>query len=723
MSREKSDQAFRVGLGHHQAGRLAEAEAEYRKAIGFRSNNADALQLLGVVLSQTGRAAEGVELLRRAIGFVPNAAGYQSNLGFALVAAGRHAEAIGPFERAVALEPGNAQHHANLGNLLSQLNHLEGAVAEFRRASELQGDSVPIWMALGLSLHRAGKYAEAVGCFRKVIGLKHESPDVYAQMGMSLHMDNERGQAEVALRRSLEMDPNQHVAWYTLGNVLQDTRRLDEAADAYRRALALRPNFAEAMHNLGTTLREGRKLEEALAQFRGVAALGFDSFELRSNLGVASKDMGDLDEAMAWFERALELKADPLVESNLIYTMHFHPEATPGSIAAAHARWNERYARQLMPAKVEFPNDRDPERRLRVGYVSPDFRLHPVGIFLGPLLGMHDHTKFEIACYSDVRAEDKFTERFRSYADVWWDTSKLNDEQLAELVRADRVDVLVDLTMHMSGSRMLMFARKPAPVEVTYLAYCSTTGLGAMDYRLSDPYLDPVGIDESVYSEKTVRLPCTYWCYHAAKDAPEVSALPAASNGYVTFGCLNNYCKVTRPTFEAWFEILRRVPGSRLLIHVDAGSHRERARAEASAAGIEPGRVEFQGFAPYEEYLKIYHRIDVALDPFPYTGGTTSCDALWMGVPIVTLAGKTAVSRGGFSILSNIGMGELVARDVEQYVRIAAELAGDLSRLGEIRSTLRERVRGSPVCDVRQFARDVEGAYRDMWRRWCDTQH
>jgi len=239
---------------------------------------------------------------------------------------------------------------------------------------------------------------------------------------------------------------------------------------------------------------------------------------------------------------------------------------------------------------------------------------------------------------------------------------------------------------------------------------------------LSDPYLDPPGIDESVYSEKTVRLPRTYWCYHAALDAPAVGPPPSQSTGQITFGCLNNFCKVTRPTFEAWFEILRRVPNSRLILHADAGGHRDRARALIQAAGLDPARLEFSGFLPLEQYLKVYHRIDIALDPFPYTGGTTSCDALWMGVPLISLAGKTSVSRGGLSILSNIGLPDLVARDTEQYIRLATDLANDLPRLSALRSELRERMRRSPICDAPQFVRDVEAAYRDMWARWCDGQ-
>jgi predicted O-linked N-acetylglucosamine transferase (SPINDLY family) len=264
-----------------------------------------------------------------------------------------------------------------------------------------------------------------------------------------------------------------------------------------------------------------------------------------------------------------------------------------------------------------------------------------------------------------------------------------------------------------------MFARKPAPVQVTYLAYCSTTGIDAMDCRLSDPYLDPPEIDESVYVEKTVRLPRTYWCYQVPLDVPDVSPLPAASAGNITFGCLNNYCKVTKPTWRAWYQILRQVPQSKLVVHADRGKHREVARQRMAEAGVDPNRLEFADFLPPLEYFRFYHTLDIVLDPFPYAGGTTTCDAMWMGVPVVTLAGQTAVSRGGFSLLSDVGLPELVARDVNQYVRIAADLASDVNRLAELRSTLRQKMLASPILDAPQFARDVEAALRWMWRQWC----
>jgi predicted O-linked N-acetylglucosamine transferase (SPINDLY family) len=267
---------------------------------------------------------------------------------------------------------------------------------------------------------------------------------------------------------------------------------------------------------------------------------------------------------------------------------------------------------------------------------------------------------------------------------------------------------------------MLVFARKPAPVQVTYLAYCSSTGLESIDYRLSDPYLDEPGMDESIYSERTIRLPQSYWCYEPIPRIPGIGPPPALERGFVTFGSLNNFCKVSEPALGAWAKLLRAVPTSQLLLHAHQGNHRQRVADRLEREGIEPTRIRFAGFMPTQQYFELYRGIDIALDTFPYGGGTTTCDGLWMGVPAVSLAGKTGVGRGGLSILSNIGLPELVADSEEAYVRIAAELARDLPRLSNLRRTLRQRMENSPLMDAAGFARNVEQAYRGMWRTWCE---
>ncbi len=334
-------------------------------------------------------------------------------------------------------------------------------------------------------------------------------------------------------------------------------------------------------------------------------------------------------------------------------------------------------------------------------------------------MAAHNHERFNVYCYSHAPRVDGVTDLIRRHASQWRNTSGLSDERAAQLIREDQIDILVDLTMHMSRNRMLLFSRKPAPVQVTYLAYCSTTGLDTIDYRFTDPHLDPAGSDDSIYSERSIRLPETYWCYQLDEHSPDAGPSPAKRNGDITFGCLNNFCKVSPQALDVWIEILRENPKSRLILHAHEGSHRQRMRDLLKIRGIDPQRLQFLGWVAYYDYLKQYQQIDIALDPFPCNGGTTTCNALWMGVPVITFSGKTAVGRGGVSVLRNVGLTELIAESIQRYVQIASELASNPARLSELREGMRNRMRASLLMDSSRFARNVEAAYRQMWQRWC----
>jgi predicted O-linked N-acetylglucosamine transferase (SPINDLY family) len=328
----------------------------------------------------------------------------------------------------------------------------------------------------------------------------------------------------------------------------------------------------------------------------------------------------------------------------------------------------------------------------------------------------HDHAQFEVFCYAQVPSPDAMTRRLQQHADHWRTIVGLSDEQVASQIRLDGIDILVDLTLHMASNRLLVFARKPAPVQVTYLAYCGSSGMSAIDYRISDPYLDPPGSDLSCYSEETVRLPRTYWCYQPGAS-PAPAPAPALKNGFITFGCLNNFAKVSPVALDLWATILVAVPKSRLIIHASPGAHLNDIARRMERAGVEASRVLFIGKQPWAAYMQTYAEIDIALDPFPYAGGITTCDALWMGVPAVTLSGETAVGRGGRSILSNLGLMELIAFSPDQYARIAIDLAQDRDRITDLRDRMQDRMLASPLMDAPRFARDMEAAYRQMWHK------
>jgi predicted O-linked N-acetylglucosamine transferase (SPINDLY family) len=399
--------------------------------------------------------------------------------------------------------------------------------------------------------------------------------------------------------------------------------------------------------------------------------------------------------------------------------MHYHSEYDAQGIAKELRRWNRQHAEPLREFIQLHTNDRDPDRRLRIGYVSPDFLHHVVGQSLLPLLQKHDRQQFEITCYAHVLRPDAMTRQLQENAHCWRNIVGLTDEEVAKQIRDDRIDILVDLSLHTPNNRLLVFARKPAPVQVTYLAYCGTSGMSAMDYRLSDPYLDPLNTDLSCYSEKTVRLPQSYWCYRPAGPGDEPSASPAARNGFVTFGCLNNFAKVSSAALELWGRIMMAEPSSRMIIHALPGTHLDRVVHQLDRGGVAKDRLRFVGKQPWMGYTQTYSQIDIILDAFPFAGGITTCDALWMGVPVVSLSGVTAVGRGGRSILSNIGMAELLANSQEEYAQIASALARDIPRLNNLHATLRHNMEQSPLMDAGKFALNVEAAYRSMWQTWC----
>ena len=682
-ARELMEAALRA----HQAGELSQAAEFYRRFLGLRPGQPDALSNLGNALFQLGRAEEAVQVCRQA----------------------------------VAARPAFAEAHLNLGMALQKLGRLAEAIEGYRQALAVRPDFVPALNGLGTALQQNGQLDEAASTYRRAIGLAPGYRDALNNLGNTLR---ESGQIEAAVqvfREALVHNPTDAELLNNLGIALEAIGQLEESEMVYRRAISARAGFAPAHYNLANLLQREGDLDQAIESFQAALRIDPELTEAWINLGNALCDSGRSDEAFEHYRRGVAVRPNSRFAGTLIYAMNFDPAVTPEHLRQEQARWNRQYAQPLRHLISRHTNDRSPGRRLRVGYVSPDLGNHPVGRFMLPLLAHHDRGQFEIHCYSDAARFDAVGEKNKSHVDVWRQTVKLPDEQVASQIRQDQIDILVDLTMHSSANRLLVFARKPAPVQVSYLAYPGSTGLETIDYRLTDPYIDPPDEPERDrnYSGKSFRLPHTFWCYAPPPEAGDVAPLPALANGQITFGCLNSFSKVSSFIFDAWTRLLGEVAGSRLVLHSRRGLHRQRLRDRLSAAGIDPQRLEFVGFLPTAEYFREYGKIDIALDSFPYAGGTTTCDALWMGVPVVTLAGQTAISRGGASVLSNIGLKRLVARSVDEYVSIARELAADVPALAQLRSEMRARMLSSPLMDAAGFARDVESAYRQMWHVWC----
>jgi protein O-GlcNAc transferase len=519
------------------------------------------------------------------------------------------------------------------------------------------------------------------------------------------------------IKKALRLGPDTPVVLAHAAHVLMRYGQPKRARQLWEHLIELQPDSVGALWNLAVCHLTQDDAAVAEKYFRKVMELAPRHPELHMVLGNVVRSTGRIEEAVALYREGARLFDQDIRQSgNYLYALQFDPSYGPEQIHAKHAAWG-RALETAIPAATGHANDRSPDRRLRIGYVSPDFRGHPVGYCLWPMFREHDHSQFEIYCYSDTRHPDEMTPLFRQNSDVWRETARLSDPQLAAQVSQDRIDVLVDLVMYTEGVRLGMFARKPAPIQVTWLAYPGSTGLSRMDYRFTDPVLDPPNETDHFYTEQSIRLE-SFWCYEPPANSPPVGPLPAQKNGYVTFGCFNNFAKVNDVVLEAWREILAAVPNSRLVLVPPQGKITERVREKL---GTDHGRLIGLPRELRLVYFKNYHRIDLALDPFPCTGGVTTLDGLWMGVPVVTLAGRTVVSRGGLSILSHVGLTELAVKNKADYVALAVALARDQARLCELRAGLRERLERSVLMDGKRFARQAESAYRATWHKWCET--
>jgi protein O-GlcNAc transferase len=606
------------------------------------------------------------------------------SLASLLLRSGASAEALELIGRAVASSP-DAANFATQGMVLASLGRFADAVDSCSRAAALCPTFPEIHNNLGNALQLAGRLDEAIAAYEQALLVWPSHVEAQINLAEAYKAKGMHDRAISQLQQVIRGNPDLFEAHLNLGGAFQARGDLDDAAQAYERALAHRPNSILAL----------------------------------ANLAIVHKDAGRLDQAIDCHDRAFAIRPDAHIAPGRLFLLQYHRSYDAQTICNEHRGWYERYVKpKVLPLKTHA-NDRSPGRRLRIGYVSPDFRDHPVARNLLPLLRHHDHGRFEILCYSNTFQADEVTHRMRDLTDMWREIHSLDDEQVEAQIKADGIDILVDLALHTSQNRLLLFARKPAPIQVTFAGYPGTTGVETIDYRLTDPYLDPPTEDrDRLYVEESFRLPESFWCYDPVDREP-VNSLPAIANGYIAFGCLNNFCKVNDDVLSLWADVLRRVPRSRLILLSKRGKHRARRVDFLAEHGIAASRLEFVDHQPRVDYLRTYHRIDLGLDTFPYNGHTTSLDSFWMGVPVVTLVGATVVGRAGWSQLSNLKLTEFAADSRERFVELTVNLAQDLSRLSDLRATLRTRMENSPLMDGNRFARGVEAAFRRMWERWC----
>ncbi len=742
-------------VGLHQTGQLSQAVALYEQILKLQAQHFGALNMLGVATHQMGQSERAISLINQALQVKPDYVGAHSNLGKIYDDLSQYELALQSYDRALALKPDLAEVLINKSVVQHTLKDYGGALNSAEQAIQLRDDLPQAFNNKGNAQRELGQMQAALDSYDQALALDPGYVDALCNRGTAL---SALGQSQLALEsydQALSVNPNLAAAHVYRGAVLRELKRDQEALESYERALSLRPGdavaqvnrgavlldlqrpldalaafdraleidpqLAEAHYNRGVSLAELKRPEDALAAYDSALALRHDSGQAHANRGGVLNDLGRHRESMAALRFAIELNPnDALTHANMVYAMMYQAEFSAADILAEARRWDQAHAQAFSHQISPHSNRAEPERRLRIGYVSPDWwGGHCQALFTVPLLSHHDTEQCEVYVYSHTAQSDNITAKLQQHATQWLDTRDMSDEQLAQRIRDDEIDILVDLTLFMANGRPLLFARKAAPVQVAWLAYPGTTGLSTMDYRLTDPYLDPQGQNDELYSEKSIRLPDTFWCYDPLAPDIDAGSLPASANGFVTFGCLNNFCKVSDETLHLWGQVMSQLSGSRLLLLAPPGQHRQRATNLLGEHGIDASRVEFVGFVPRMQYLEYYRRIDVCLDTAPYNGHTTSLDAFWMGVPVVTKRGQTIAGRAGWSQLNNLRLTELATEDDASFVQCAVALAGDLPRLQVLRAELRSRMKASPLMDGARFARGIEAAYRDMWRDWC----
>lgn len=575
---------------------------------------------------------------------------------------------------------------------------------------------------LGVINGKLGRVDEAMECLRAAISLRPDHALAHYNLGAMFRSLGRLEDAERSFSEAVRLNPNQIDSYEQLKEVLLDMGRGEDAARCCLEMLKLYPVNAETISTKGSMLHILSRLEDAAECYRKALQLKPDSALLHDSLASVLCEQGKYASAIENYRLALNLApTNYRLHSNLLLTLQYSPDIDSAELFEEHLRAAKAYSVTRSGGAVHTCEP-ESEKRIRIGYVSSDFRLHSVAFFLEPLLINHDGNRVEIFCYSGVSRPDAMTERFQGWAYHWRNIAGMSDEQVAAMVNADAIDILVDLAGYTSGCRLGLFARKPAPIQVSWLGYPDTTGLDAMDYRITDALADPEGRDE-FYVESLVRLPGCFLCYKPVVAAPEVAKLPALENGYVTFGSFNMLSKINERVVVLWADVLRTVPRSRLLIKsapLTDSATTERYYDFFESQGIGRDRVELIGHtATQVEHLNLYKRLDIALDTFPYNGTTTTCEALWMGVPVVTLTGERHSGRVGVSLLNAVDMPDWIAETSEQYVSIAAKMAADLPRLAKLRAGLREHMAVSRLCDGKSFAVKIEAAYREMWRKYC----
>ncbi len=705
-------------------GALEKARVCCLRALELQPNFAEAMVTLAGVHRGAGELDEALGLLARALKLKP---GYGEGLlqyGLALAAKRDFKQAISIFKKACAAVPDSVEARYHLGVAWEESGRYPEALGCYERAAKCNPKVGEVWHRWGMLLIGLRDYAKAEAILRKAVGCNEADPEYHYQLGRAFQLSNRSQEALAEFNLAIERGGNTPELHNNRGILFKEQGRGFDAVECFYRALKLKPDMISALNNLGAICTDIGMTSEALECIRLLIARRPDLPSAHNNLGKLLKDSGRAAEALASYRRAMELDPKmPEFQHNYLLCLNYVPGLHPREVFEAHRAWGERTVRNIARRYKRQRPMGSAGRKLRIGYVSADFCQHPVAAFIEALFERQDRERFEVTAYCDAKRLDNVTERLRGLTDRWRLTAEMSHSELARKIEEDQIDILVDLSGHTAWNRLELFALRPAPVQVSYLGYPATCGLSAIDYRITDSFADPEGTTEQWHTERLVRLASCAWCYQAPADAPAIVANPSAQTGYVTFGCFNQLAKLNPGLFELWIRLLKRVPGSHLTLKART-LHDPAVKQEIieffSKRGIDETRLDMIGYAPsVAGHLGAYRQVDIALDSFPYHGTTTTCEALWMGAPVVTLAGGTHVSRVGVSLLNAMELPELVASSEDEYLAIAAHLAEDEPRRVSLREGMRARMQASPLMNPGAFAASMDEAFLRMWREYA----
>ncbi|HYW56925.1 MAG TPA: tetratricopeptide repeat protein [Polaromonas sp.] len=696
----------------------------YLTTLKYKPDSAAAFYNLGNARVALGQPEAAIDNYRRAIALKPEFTDAHIRLASLQHMLGQLDDAAASYGHALSLDAGNADTHLSHGIALQELGRIEAAQESYCRALQIKPDFAEAHCNLGGIKKKLNDIEAAVACFQRAIEINPDFAEAHSNLGNTLQVFAKHDEAAKCFQKALELKPDFAEAHLSYGTVWQHFGELDLAEEKYRRAIELKPSLAKAHMNLGIVLNLSRRFDESLACYRRALEITPDYVDALVNLANVQKDMGQLDAALATLRRALALDGNCIqAHHNLLFIQNYLAEHPAKQISGDARRFGEVVTRQARPY-TSWPNSPLPERRLKVGLVSGDLCSHPVGYFLeGVLKALASQAieRLEVIAYPNRVCDDATSQKLKACCAGWHSALGLSDEALSQRIRDDGIDILLDLSGHSANSRLPAFAWKPAPIQASWLGYFATTGVPAMDYLIADPWTLPPS-EEVFFTEQVWRLPETRLCFTPPHVEINVGPLPALTKGSITFACFNNLSKMNDAVVNTWVRVLNAVPKSRLFIKSQLLAEPALSQHICelfTSQGIGLNRLILEDYGPREEYLAAYNHVDIALDPFPYPGGTTTAEALWMGVPVLTLAGEHFLSRQGVGLMANAGLPDWIAKDTDDYVARAASLASDLPGLAQLRAGLRQQVLASPVYDTKRFAGHFEAALRGMWTQWC----